>query len=377
MRDIEGRAKKKRKSQREEDMEFMVEKELKSKKKLWARATARWKANARYTARQRKGKRRMFSTTDATSVISQTRELDDDRLSSRPSLSRRPSTESVTSNPSSAAVVSPEDLTIQNQPATPSSPPAYGLSSHHTSDSVATRGTSRSCGSDRPPSPNSVSNHLPYDEEDDQPSYTPSAHVGHVATDDKRLLEQMTLSASAPPQEDSSSHQVSAPAWYDERLEDFDYSENPGPPSSSPAAPDPSYHPLFPPLPTASSSEKGKMREYYDYEYSFGSSLDHDILTAEPEPGPSAPPFESVGVNPELCPSAPPMDLPGDDQLEYIDDEGLVPSAPPAEELSDHGPELPFAQSAVSSHGREQSTSSSVVVQGPMARDGSLPEYHP
>ncbi|THV01429.1 hypothetical protein K435DRAFT_836827 [Dendrothele bispora CBS 962.96] len=390
MRDVEQRVKKKRKSQKEEDMEILVEKELKSKKKLWARATARWKANARYSARQRKGRRRTVLTSDVASIHSQNSpEFEGDRSTAHEtprSLSRRSSTSSLASNTPSSVVSSPlGDPTTENQPVASSSPPAY-LSSTTSPDSTVTQGVPKSCESDTPSSGNSISNHFPPPSDEQvtrQPAYTPSAHAGHIATDDKTILERMALFASVPPEEDGSSRlsdqhvQVSAPLWYDEQLEDFADPETPGPPSS-PTAPDhPPYHSLFP-SPPASASEKGKMREYYDYEYSFGSSsLDHDILTVEPESGPSAPPFEAAELHSKLFPSAPPIGE--EDELEYVDELRLTPSAPPAEYSENDGfPSLTESQHTSSNAQGlgDTSSSSNVVIQGPIARDGTLPEYH-
>ncbi|KAF5368329.1 hypothetical protein D9758_002153 [Tetrapyrgos nigripes] len=381
MKDIERRALKK-KSQSEEEFEVMAEKQLKSKRKLWARATAAWKANARYTARQRRGRRRIVLNSDAASIRSQpSRDVAQDSSSISRSMSQHPSTESLTSQ-CSVVFIPPEDATPQNHATTSNSPPAYlhhSPLSSHTSDQSTARGSSSKSQEDypRPYSRNGLSDQQPNDDPElPRPSYAPPSHAAHVATDDKAVLEQMNRLASEPPSEDGSldssrlENGGSAPVWYDEQYEDFGSPEaSQQPPSCSAIAPNPPYYPLLPPPPPTASTEKGKMREYYDFEYS--SSFHHDILTVDPEPGPSAPPFESVGDS-GLAPSAPPL---GED--EYIDDSGLSPSAPPSEALLDAEPSVPSTEASSETRISGPSSLLSIqAVQGPPTQDGTPPGYH-
>lgn len=125
-------------------------------------------------------------------------------------------------------------------------------------------------------------------------------------------------------------HQVSAPEWRDEELEEViaatqennadDYPQ----PSASASSP-------FPPPPSKASLASPN---FYDYPYAFEEM---EIAGFEPELGPSAPPFEEAqgygvgeGDIPPIVPSAPPM----------LEDEDfcveLAPSAPPLAEVEGH-----------------------------------------
>ncbi|KAK2461462.1 hypothetical protein APHAL10511_005925 [Amanita phalloides] len=241
------------------DAAIAKEKARKATQVFWARATARWRANVRYAARQRRGKRG--------AVVRLPHALN----SSLVSLPRQEESSSPATPPQqvqdtgSASTAETEGRPLERVPSPdlsgPSMPPAYQYSSHDSST--------------RSPETPALSS-------------GPSLSLYHLATDDKVVLAQMVDLASAPPAEDSATTGVSAPAWPDEGeflVEDehcCDVGANPPIGSSS----------LLPPPPS-----KGKLAlGYFDYHYSFD-----DI---EPELGPSAPPFEEA-----IEPSAPPLSL--------------------------------------------------------------------
>ena len=138
---------------------------------------------------------------------------------------------------------------------------------------------------------------------------TPSNfHIAHVATDDKAVLRQMEDLGSQPPTDPGSSDvHVSAPILYEDDVQPSEHED--APKFISPSA-------AFPLPPTVVSSSKGKAAalEFYD----------NDDLSIEPDPQPSAPPFEAEN---SILPSAP--------------SEGEVqplPSAPPEIADSDDDP---------------------------------------
>ena len=116
---------------------------------------------------------------------------------------------------------------------------------------------------------------------------TPSKlHTAHVATDDKAILRQMEDLGSKPPTEpESSDVSGSAPILYEDDVRPLEHEDAPELVQSSPG---------FPLPPPVVSSNKGKAAalEYYDY----------DDLSIEPDPQPSAPPFETEN---SITPSAP------------------------------------------------------------------------
>jgi hypothetical protein len=313
------------------EQETLMKKEARLKQKFWARASARWKANAQSSARRRKN-RRLLAAVQSMSACDH----------SRPELLRRaPSRSSSTSpTPTPRSSLSSDNrsthvdghATLGPSISTPNtgtvapSPPAYiqtdspppTRSKHNHADETYLH------TDHEPPDPFSPIPHHTNDHEG-HPQFTPSTddvlipyddsyHAGHVATDDKTLLAHMATMASAPPVEpdegESSTLQTSAPVWDDEQLEDIidgldDTEIGPSHTSSPPPSLPSASHSLFPPPPS-----KGKMvaPDFYDYPYSF----EEDVSTLEPEMGPSAPPFE------EHTPSAPPCE-----ELE------MKPSAPP------------------------------------------------
>lgn len=359
--DIEMKAiTRRRREGNEEDEEALTERGMRRKKKLWARATARWKANAR--ARQRRGKRTLVMNASRSSLqpdppITENPEDRDDTLSyvsnSRPAsrqTSRRSSSlyrEEITPverNDSSPASCSNVSLSNSADPASsslspPASPPAYHtprltipdttsnlevVSSAPKSTSTMTSPLSPSYPlHSRRPSHSSLG-HLPSTDDPDDLPYSPSA--AHVATDDKSLLARLNEMTSHPPLD--SGHdpsESSAPVWEDEEIDGFELDSYGGGPSGS----SPPTVTAFPPPPIPLSS-KGKMAaEYFDYDYSY-STFDEDIQGLEPELGPSAPPFEAVASAPPLpddMPSAPTID---DDSSECT---ASAPPPPPRDEI--------------------------------------------
>ncbi|KAJ7597425.1 hypothetical protein C8J56DRAFT_851619 [Mycena floridula] len=338
-RDVEKRLRRRRSP---EDSEELIQVENMVKKKLWSKATARWKAQVRHSARQRRGRRtlsiRLPAVVSNTSISLGTTFDGPEEISfvSRPSSPQLDSIEEPrqtsddleeeTNDTSVDSVAAPErPSSFPPPPPTPPplfSPPAY----RQRSSLQITASNSPSSGkllSSLNPS-NISSRPCSIHETDSSESLAGSAHAAHVATDDKALLEQLSSLASSPPQQnsnrDSSSHSPmsSAPVWLDEDIEDFVQPEsssqllNLDGPSAS-----------FPPPPS-----KGKMAEYYDYDFNFG---DEHLSSLEPESGLSAPPFEEAHLG---MPSAPPME-------EEEDIIPLTPSAPSDnEEYPDQHPRL-------------------------------------
>lgn len=158
-----------------------------------------------------------------------------------------------------------------------------------------------------------------------------SNHAAHVATDDKALLARLADLASQPFPDDSMAgpagdHQVSAPEWRDEELEEaIAATQENGADNDAQASPPPSSP--FPPPPSKANLASPN---FYDYPYAF------EEAGFEPELGPSAPPFESQGYDarehdiPPIVPSAPPM---LEDEDFYAE---LAPSAPPSTEVDGH-----------------------------------------
>jgi len=301
------------------------ERESRTKSKLWARATTRWRENVRQSARRRRNAR--LSTTspyapnNSTTSFSQTVASTTSSPQSRPSSlppSRISSPEpavsiarSVLSSPSRTDHEPHTDIEppSPSPPPAPPLPPAYQGRSLSISN-ISTKDLARlspgslpydahithidsPCPNSPPPSPL---------ENDTTP---PNSHVAHVATDDKAVLRQMEVLSSQPPTEPGSSCDVhgSAPDLYEDDVETLEYEDG--------SELVPSHG--FPLPPTSLPSSKGKAAalEYYDY----------DDLNVEPDLLPSAPPFEAK--NP-IVPSAPPQ---GEAQPH--------PSAPP--EIADPG----------------------------------------
>ena len=293
-----------------EEAKIMVEKESKAKLKILARATARWKANIRHAARQRKGKRVVTSRSSqphqscqASHSSNHSRSRLTVSLSSRTS-SRRSSVVSLSDDLSQPIIdecPSPLPLDAISTPTISpiaTSPPAY----HHDGQvlPVIYSNISHTTSLDRQSSSFRAN------------SSTNPSRAAHVATDDKTLLAHLVDLASRPPEETSTDvcdTLVSAPAWHDE-LEEIPLDlVNYHPPTCLASS-------LFPPPPSKDHMATG---DHYDYSFSF-----EDTVALEPEP--SAPPFHLDSAPPpddhQIVPSAPPLL----DDTEFL--VGVHPSAP-------------------------------------------------
>jgi hypothetical protein len=329
----------------------MAEKESKAKLKILARATARWKANIRQAARQRKGKR--VVTARSSQPYQPSHSSNNSRILSV-------SLHSRTSSRRSSVVSLPDELSSMSLPFDPistptispvaTSPPAY----HHDGQAlpVIYSNISHATSLDRQ-SPSFRVNS----------STSNSFHTAHVATDDKTLLARLVDLASRPPEEtstdalDACDTFVSAPAWHD-GLEDIPSDlvvSNDHPPTSLASS-------LLPPPP---SKEHMAIGDLYDYSFSFEG-------TAALEPEPSAPPFH-LDPGPliddhQIIPSAPPL----------LDDTEFPVDAHPSAPQLDVGEENPAGQD----HDRMSSVRSSDVSSAPrmdieVRDDITLPGYRP
>lgn len=354
--DIEAKARRRRRQlerglTEEEMLEITLEQKMKTKQKLWARATARWKAHARQSARQRRGGKRTSShmsqiQNDSTTSLDHTRSRaatsrsslhsNDFSRSSLDSTHDRSSQEgsrpgSLSRNPNASHSASSSQSSNRS-----SSPPAYRhgtqippiiLSSSPSSPDDPSGLTTRSAQNrSRRPSHTSLgspisTSKLSTDSNSQLLSATP-LHA-HVATDDKALLARLADLASAPPEDSSPDGRphdephVCVPEWQDEELDDFALHGS-APHQAAGTS-------LFPPPPS-----KERLAAAESYQYSL--QLEEDMETTEPEPEPSAPPFEegsgppTLGGDNQLVPSAPPLLEDDDSGLEYVPD--LQPSAP-------------------------------------------------
>ena len=343
-----------------EEAKNMVEKETKTKHKIFARATARWKANVRHTARQRKGKRVAASKSSQSSHSRSRLSLSlPSRVSSRrssvvslfddppqPTISELPPSPSLPPDTISSAMLPPHTNT-------PVSPPAYH---HGRVPSVIHSDIPRATSFD----PQSSSAPTPF-------------HAAHVATDDKGLLARLADLASRPPEDTLAfdPHLSSAPAWHEE-LEEIppslmtfnDHSSDTSYPSSS----------LFPPPPL---KERLPTTDFY------GPFSYEDMAALEPESEPSAPPFHLCSAPPlgdhEAIPSAPPLL----DHADFLAD--VHPSAPQWSDSTVHQSVGDNENPAGQDHDRVALASelpSSINVQPiTFRRDGgndiTLPDYRP
>ncbi|KAG6873847.1 hypothetical protein C0995_010459 [Termitomyces sp. Mi166 len=405
--DVEKKARKRRRQPAGDDdgISMLTEREVKVKQKIWAKATARWKANAKYTARQRRGKR-FGMTTRVNSPRSSCASLDRVEetqstvaqppmttslatLSPRSSLeSLYTATETTRLGETGHILSSPVEETRTGDPpevssSCLSSPPAY-----HGDNLAQTSGRDKGLPISEAGStlPGSNTRSSSYDLHSQNNAPYP-IHAAHVATDDKRLLARMAEFTSAPPPDPAGSSDASAtyhasvPVWQDEELEDFGegvYHHESAYRDLSPSG--------FPSSPSSSASffpsppSKGKMvaPAFYDYPYTF------DDMLIEPESGPSAPPFEEESSNPSdmtgLAPSAPPLT---ESEAYYAD---TYPSAP-SHDWPDASGSQSFAvdgqtTSTIPSHdaysgSRSPGDNSDPLVQGPIASDGTPPCYYP
>jgi hypothetical protein len=262
----------------------------KSKQRIWARATARWKLNARFMARQRRGQRTIPRQPKAPDVPPSP------PVSASPGTSSRqlaePGHSPPPTSPTDAFSTRSSDPTTLNP--THSSPPTYQKAIlippqiHIPFESLLHESTPLASSS-------LIANAL-----DDSTSThnAPPYHTAHVATDDKAILGQMASLSSAPPSDGDIDARVSAPIWYDEGDDEFPYTDHcRSPTDHTPKSP-------FPPPP---SGRKLAAEPLYDH-----TSIIKDVEYLGPDPGPSAPPFEESCPDEDLSlgttPSAPPLD---------------------------------------------------------------------
>ncbi|KAF8846144.1 hypothetical protein BDN67DRAFT_960827 [Paxillus ammoniavirescens] len=361
--------------------EFGVrEKEANEKMRIWARATARWKANVRHSARRRR-KRHITSKLSRPSspALSDSREIPADDLSTVSTQGRFPHaevdvpiSETALPNDSDEPVIADQSPVLPNPIASPrtSSPPAYRSPvmqrhpHHPTSDSNSTRSRHSSLLFEQVNCPSIV---------DDEPIPYVPPRGGHVATDDKAHLARIRELASSPPEmvsaESATTIQaVSAPAWHEvlDELDDFESGAVPAPafPSRNFGLP-----PSFPPLPS-----KGYIPSGYFDANSFCYDADDGIAVLGPDVGPSAPPFDAHPSAPpisdlDLAPSAPSLD----NENGLLQDWDRSTSYVSASESSD----ATAAAATRSSISDYVSASSLPSRRGSVTRDGILPVYHP
>lgn len=350
------------------------ENEARGKNRLWARASARWKANIRHSARRRR-RRHGFSSTKSrpqSPILLDPRERS--IQPSSPASSRRhsitPTAEDIDCHatpiensltPTRPPSISPDPSSSRGA----SSPPAYMFpalharpeiegASHVPPGDIVSRRGSLLFGRDLTPA-----NH------DDIP-YRPSC-AGHVAIDDKTHLARMAEMASAPSViqhntcGSSSPIHESAPEWYD------DFEDHP----SQSATVSPSENSLFEvggsgfPRPPS----KGVLSpSYFD-----GHSYLQDITALDPISLPSIPPYEArpnaIPFEDTLTASAPPI---SEDDQAFDSWEGSASEAS-GDECDTHiatFPSLPSSSSAFSSQ-------ASAPPEEHVSMHGVLPIYQP
>ena len=313
----------------ESEHQELVVKEARATQKIWAKASARWKANIRSSARRRRN-RRLVNGAQTPSHRSSSVSLHDIAppvtFHSTPTSSPRPSTVSAPDARNSISLdtsVTPDTRQVISVlppiDPEPSSPPAYIHSRSSTTPNPEKLHNSREAYRIDNDPPESFSN-ITHDDDENHPQYTVSMgddpmpyddsyHAGHVATDDKTVLARRAHMASAPPiatdEAGPSTLVISAPVWHDEELEAIDdtqHHDQSGPSSLSLG------HHIFPAPP---SKDKMAATDFYDYPYSF----EDDVDPLELEAGPSAPPFEEHNADASL-----------------LEDSNMVPSAPPLPE---------------------------------------------
>lgn len=274
------------------------EKEVRGKMRVWAKATARWKANVRQSARRRR--RRQSAIPPGPRSHSPTPSEHHEPSAINPSHHSSPTnTESQEDAVEQASVTSDP----QSPPPEQSLPPAYrpsvtgrsSLTVHHrptATDLNASTSRRTSLASD-----SGSHSSIPYAE---PAPYTPPTS-GHVSVDDKKELARIGEMASAPPEPENimvgSSHITISVPTFDEALEDLDpYPElEPYAGEISPQLP-----PSFPSPPSKATMLKG----------------DDILIVGSADDGPfnaSAPPSGDLT---SLEPSAPSLwDDEGDDHL--------------------------------------------------------------
>ncbi|KIJ65072.1 hypothetical protein HYDPIDRAFT_110972 [Hydnomerulius pinastri MD-312] len=364
------------------------EKEVRGKMRIWAKATARWKANVRHSARRRR-KRHISSkpSRSPSPTLSDNQEVSLDIpsiVSSRRSLASeeaaRPFRSTLSDNDNTPTIT--EQSPILPNPTTPpraSLPPAYRSPvmqrhprSHVPSDSNSTRS--------RPGTLLFEQDSYPSNAEDEPIPYVPPS-TGHVATDDKSRLAQIHEMASSPPEAEtggsrSAVQEVSAPEWHEvpDEIDDFDVELGAVPRPGPLPFHDFDLPPSFPPLPSKADVPSG----YFDGNpFSYGED---DISALGADVGPSAPPFEASPSAPpisdlDLEPSAPSLE---DQDNVFQDWESRtsytfgVPAREDTDSASATSIRPPMSMSASST-----SIASLPAMRGSASGDGILPLYRP
>ncbi|KIO08513.1 hypothetical protein M404DRAFT_997436 [Pisolithus tinctorius Marx 270] len=318
--DLEAKLRRKLRSD-DESEHGELEKEVRGKMRVWAKATARWKANVRQSARRRRKKQSTMSR----GVRSHSPPSEHHEPSAADP-SRCPSPANAESQDAAerASVTPPDPQRLPEQ----SLPPAYRPSSPADLNASTSRRTSFLSD----PGSHSSTPHA------EPAPYTPPTS-GHISIDDKRELGRLGELASAPPELEiiiaGSSRMAASVPTFDEALEDLDAY-----PELEPYSADP--HPCFPSPPSKTSMLKGQDIPIMD-------SIDDGLLTA------SAPPDERFPVEP----SAPSLEDEGNDHL--CDHSHLITDA-----LTSHS--HPLVPSSTSSSWRLSSSS---------AMNAIPPSYHP
>ncbi|KAI9570359.1 hypothetical protein HD554DRAFT_2170515 [Boletus coccyginus] len=349
-----------------------LEKDIRGKMRIWAKATARWKANVRQSARRRR-KRPTVSSAASRPLHPTFSDSPQPSVAASPAPSRRASIASGGPRSSSPVAL---NSTVTDPPAVlhdprprSLSPPTYGATflprcSHPSLNSAAPNPSS----TPPPASPRlSQTSNRPSFVEDDPLPYIPPSD-GHVATDDKSRLEHIRGLASSPPTVvdaagASTVQSVSAPELneVEDDLEGLDIDSSEVPVSCH----DFGFPPSFPPPPSKA-----------DVPLPFGYLDDHplrygerdSILASLPAPGSLGPLGASPAVPPlGLQPSAPSLGT-EDELFEDWDD------------ASSYIPEVPTSADpacAIESFISSASRTSFPSTRESARRDSILPRYQP
>ncbi|KAG6335087.1 hypothetical protein ID866_3996 [Astraeus odoratus] len=332
------------------------EREARDKMRVWAKATARWKANIRHSAARRRRKRQARGGRPQSPAPSEHPDIPP-ASPSRPSVERLPSPGGASGSKPSVAIPTAEGapaIPVSQDSPEVSLPPAYRPpasrphSTLHCYASVADLGPSASRRQSLLSDPGSLPSHS---REEPAPYVSPMS--GHIAVDDKGRLCDLGNQASAPDPESSanapsSSVVVSVPAW-DDLPDELDGDPELEPYSAPVSMPLP---PSFPPLPS-----KGMLTSVYLY----GDAYLYENGNAHP----AAP--DEVG---QLTASAPPIEGPC-----------IEPSAPSLEDDENEAQpsveHLPIITGHSSPSNPLPTSSHASSPPSLSARDGIPPSYRP
>ncbi|KAH7886016.1 hypothetical protein F5I97DRAFT_1877066 [Phlebopus sp. FC_14] len=328
------------------------EREARGKLRIWAKATARWKANIRHSARRRRKRHLITSRASrpTSPVPPDTQEVclnNGPIQQSRQSLDARRSGSPMSNTNDTPTIgermpVSPISSRVQTY-----SPPDY--------QSLTDRMPSMSRVAYHPSSPTSSRGSLLLEHDDNlSPSDEPMPYAGpsdgHVAIGDKAELERIREMASAPPEADVAAsgrtlEVVSAPEL-DEAPDELD---------DCVSQVVTSLPPSFPPFPSKADVPSGCFEgSHFLY--------DEDLSALGSDVGPSAPPFEASPSAPtanghEWEPSAPSLD----------EDDGS----------QDWDEEVRFGENSMCSSSTSASSGSIADGHSGQTREGVLPSYRP